>query len=60
MLKHFAANGKRWLSALPTVSPYIHKSIKFLASQAAPHIYEGYSKINVRLVGKKRAGIELN
>jgi hypothetical protein len=39
MLKHCAANGKRRLSALPNVSPYIY-DVKFLALQGAPYIYD--------------------
>jgi hypothetical protein len=38
MLKHFAANKKRRLSALPNVGPYIYTTLKFLALRA-PYIY---------------------
>jgi hypothetical protein len=40
MLKHCAANGKRRLSALPNLSPYIYTTLKFLALQEAPYIYD--------------------
>jgi hypothetical protein len=40
MLKRCEANRKRRLSALPNVSPYIYTTLKFLALQGAPHIYD--------------------
>jgi hypothetical protein len=40
MLKHCAANRKRRLSALPNVCPYIYMTLKFLALQGAPYIYD--------------------
>jgi hypothetical protein len=39
VLKHCAANRKRWLSALPNVGPHIYTTLKFLALKGAPYIY---------------------
>jgi hypothetical protein len=38
VLKHCAANKKRWLSALPNVV-HTYTTLKFLALQGAPYIY---------------------
>jgi hypothetical protein len=41
VLKHCAANRKRRLSALRNVGPYIiYSTLKFLAVQGAPYIYD--------------------
>jgi hypothetical protein len=40
MLKHYATNRKRRLSALPNVGTYIYTTLKFLALQGAPYIYD--------------------
>jgi hypothetical protein len=40
MLKHCAANRRRRLSALPNVGPYVYTTLKFLALQGAPYIYD--------------------
>jgi hypothetical protein len=51
VLKHFAANRKRWLSALPNVGPYIYTvymTLKFLALQGAPYIYD-ISNLRVKM-----------
>jgi hypothetical protein len=37
MLKHCAANRKRWLSVLPNVGTYIYTTLKFLALQGASY-----------------------
>jgi hypothetical protein len=47
MLKHCAANRKRQLSVLPNVSPYIYTTLKFLALQGAPYIYD-ISRLRVK------------
>jgi hypothetical protein len=47
VLKHCAANRKRRLSALPKVVPYIYTTLKFLALQGAPHIYD-ISRLRVK------------
>jgi hypothetical protein len=46
MLKHCASNRKRRLSAFPNVGLYI-TTLKFLALQAAPHIYD-ISRLKVK------------
>jgi hypothetical protein len=50
MLKHCAANRKRQLSALPNVGPYIYiyTTLKFLALQGAPYIYD-ISRLRVKM-----------
>jgi hypothetical protein len=40
VLKHCAENRKRRLLALPNVGPYIYTTLKFLALQGAPYIYD--------------------
>jgi hypothetical protein len=40
MLKHCAANIKRLLSASPNVGPNIYTTLKCLALQGAPYIYD--------------------
>jgi hypothetical protein len=45
MLKHFAANRKRRLSALPNVCPYIY-DVKISGFTRAPYIYN-ISRIRV-------------
>jgi hypothetical protein len=41
MLKHYAADRKRWLSALPNVGPYtVYATLKFLALQGTPYFYD--------------------
>jgi hypothetical protein len=50
MLKHCAANRKRRLSALPNVGPYIYTTLKFLALQGAPYIYD-ISRLRVKYLG---------
>jgi hypothetical protein len=53
MLKRFAASRKRRLSALPNVGPYIYiyiyiyTTLKFLALQGAPYIYD-ISRLRVK------------
>jgi hypothetical protein len=47
MLKHCAADRKRLLSALPNVGPYIYTTLKFLALQGAPYIYD-ISRLRVK------------
>jgi hypothetical protein len=47
MLKHYAANRKRRLSALPNVGPYIYTTLIFLALQGAPYIYD-ISRLRVK------------
>jgi hypothetical protein len=47
MLKNCAANRKIRLSALPNVSPYIYTTLKFLALQGAPYIYD-ISRLRVK------------
>jgi hypothetical protein len=50
-LKHCAASRKRRLSALPNVGTYIYvyMTLKFLALQGAPHIYD-ISRLRVKNV----------
>jgi hypothetical protein len=47
VLKHCAANRKRRLSALPNVGLYIYNTLKFLALQGAPYIYD-ISRLRVK------------
>jgi hypothetical protein len=47
VLKHCAANRKRRPSALPNIGPYIYTTLKFLALQGAPHIYD-ISRLRVK------------
>jgi hypothetical protein len=53
MLKNYAANRKRRLSALPNVGPYIYTTLKFLALEGAPYIYD-ISRLRI----KKQARLE--
>jgi hypothetical protein len=54
MLKHCAANIKRRLSELPNVGPYtVYKTLKFLALQRAPYIYDiSRLRVNVPILLK--------
>jgi hypothetical protein len=47
MLKNCAANRKRRLSALLILGPYIYTTLKFLALQGAPYIYD-ISRLRVK------------
>jgi hypothetical protein len=47
VLKHCAANRKRRLSALPNIGLYIYMTLKFLALQGAPYIYD-ISRLRVK------------
>jgi hypothetical protein len=53
MLKHFAGNRKRRLSALPNVG--IYTTLKFLALQGAPYMYD----ISRRRVKLGKSGNEI-
>jgi hypothetical protein len=48
MLKHCAANRKRWLSTLPNVGPYIN-DVK-ISLQGTPYIYD-ISRFRVKTIG---------
>jgi hypothetical protein len=54
MLKHSAANRKRWLSALPNVGPYIHdvKIYGFTRSSIYIYIYD-ISRLRVNNLNEK-------
>jgi hypothetical protein len=56
MLKHCAANRKRRLCVLPNVGPYIYTTLKFLALQGAPYIYD-ISRLRVKAPVKDGNGI---
>jgi hypothetical protein len=55
MLKHCAANRKRWLSVLPNVNP--NKTLKFLALQGAPYIHD-ISRLRVNITAALSQGQE--
>jgi hypothetical protein len=53
MLKHCAANRKRRLSTLPDIGPHIYTTLKFLALQGAPYMYDiSRLRVNNRRFGK--------
>jgi hypothetical protein len=60
MLKHYAANRKRRLSALPSVSPYIlYTTLKCLALQGATYIYDiSRLRVNVDPVSGFRVSLD--
>jgi hypothetical protein len=49
MLKHCAANRKRWLSVLPNVGPYIY-TLKFMALQGSPYTYIYDSRLRINII----------
>jgi hypothetical protein len=62
MLKHCAANRKRRLSALPNVGPYIYiyiyTTVKFLALEGAPYIYD-ISRLRVNYLNQGFSHVSL-
>jgi hypothetical protein len=54
VLEHCAANRKRLLSALPDVGPYIYTTLKFLALQGVPYIYD-ISRLKVKMDSRNRS-----
>jgi hypothetical protein len=47
VLKHYAENRKRRLSALQNLDPYIYMTLKFLALQGVQYIYD-VSRLRVK------------
>jgi hypothetical protein len=56
VLKNFAANRKRRLSAFSKLGPYIYTRLKVLALQGAPYIYD-ISRLRVKIRVKEAGGL---